>query len=311
MIALVTGATGFVGPLLVRELLEARYRVRAFAKDPGPLPRQVPLIRRDLAHLRARTLRAMRPDVVFHLAAVSNVPFSKAHPRTTFEVNVLGTARLFRALEEARVRCRVVLVGSADVYASSAGPVTEHAPLRTTNPYSASKACAEAVARSRIRAGRDVVLLRPFNHLGPGQSTAFVAPAFADQIARAEAGVLPPVVRVGDLSPVRDFTDVRDIVRAYRLAAERARAGETYNICSDRGTTIRTLLDLLLENARRRIRVERDPSRARGEPHSRRVGCSAKFRRATRWAPRIPLRRTAADLLEHHREKVRRKKARR
>jgi GDP-4-dehydro-6-deoxy-D-mannose reductase len=269
----------------------------------------VPLIRRDLAQLRAGTLRAMRPDVVFHLAAVSNVPFSKAHPRATFEINVLGTARLFRALEEARLRCRVVLVGSADIYASSARPVPEDAPLRMTNPYSASKACAEAVARSRIRAGRDVILLRPFNHLGPGQSTAFVAPAFADQIARAEADLIPPVIRVGDLSPVRDFTDVRDIVRAYRLAAERARGGEVYNICSDRGTTIRALLDLLLGGARRRIRIERDPSRGRGEPHSKRVGCSAKFRRATGWKPRIPLRRTVADLLEHHRGRIRKKKA--
>ncbi|MHC4606652.1 MAG: NAD-dependent epimerase/dehydratase family protein, partial [Planctomycetota bacterium] len=246
MNALVTGATGFVGPYLVRELVDAGYRVRAIAKDPGPLPRGVPLLRKDLSRLRGRDLRAARPDVVFHLAAVAGYYFSRAHPETAFEVNALGTARLFRALEEAGLRCRVVHVGSGDIYADRRRPLREDDPIRPRNEYCASKACGEMLAAARARAGWDVVLLRPFNHIGPGQSADFVAPAFARQIARAEAGRASRVIRTGDLTPVRDFSDVRDVARAYRLAAERAPGGGPFNVSSGRGTRIRALLDLLL-----------------------------------------------------------------
>ncbi len=304
MNCLITGATGFVGPYLIRQLLDARAHITTIADRSTRLPRGVRFIRADITKLRPRDLKGLRPDVVFHLAAISNVPISTADPLHTFRINTLGTACLFRALEARGIRCRIVFVGSSLMYAQTPKPMVESTPIRPGNPYAASKACAEAISLAWAARGSDIVVLRPFNHTGPGQSTDFVAPSFAAQIALAESGAAPPVVRVGDLGAIRDFTDVRDMARAYVLAAERAKSGRVYNISSDRGTSIRDLLDTLLSFARKRIRVVSDASRRRDDRTNRLVGCSRRFRKATGWKPRIPFRRTLQDLLDYHRRQV-------
>lgn len=298
--ALVTGSSGFVGPFLVRALLERRWGVVALDAHPHPAPRGVRRILADLTRIQERHVRDLRVDAVFHLAGLSHVPTCDADPHRAYDVNARGTLRLLRLLPRT---LRFVFVSSGDLYgAARRNPIPEDEPPRPTNAYAASKACADALVASHL-GERDIVVLRPFNHIGPGQSGRFVAPAFAAQIARAEAGRQPSVLRVGNLSPVRDFLDVRDVVRAYLLAFEKARPG-VYNVASGVGTSVRTLLEMLVGLARVPLTVTSDTLlRRSGEPDTR-VGDPTRFRRATGWAPRIPLRRTLAEILDFERASV-------
>lgn len=293
MRALVTGASGFVGSHLVDALLQAGWSVTTLDTARRPATPGVVRVIGDLSDPPP----IAKQDVVFHLAAISQPGACEQDPERAFRVNALGAVRLARAVGP----CRFLHVSSGDVYGRARRiPTPESEPPRPANAYGASKTCAESL----ILAERpDAVILRPFNHTGPGQSPRFVAPAFAAQIAAAEARRRPPVLRVGDLSPVRDFLDVRDVVRAYVLAAERAAPG-IYNIASGRGVAIGDLLDMLIGLARIPLRVVTDPALRRpGEP-DRRIGDAARFRRATGWAPTIPLRRTLADLLEAERSSI-------
>lgn len=282
MKALVTGAAGFVGAHLVRALREARWRVTT-------LDRHAP------ADLVGNLLTLPLPgtyDAVFHLAAFSNPTASTGATQEVYEANAAATARLVR---DARAG-RFVIASSGHVYGdvpALENPVRESRRPAPRSPYAAAKLCAEALA---LASGRDVVILRPFNHTGPGQSHAYVCPALARQVARAEAGLAPRTIDVADLAPRRDFFDVRDMVRAYILAAERGRAGEVYNVATGRPASIRKIVDLLLAESRVPLRV-RGP---RGAPTVL-SGDSSKFRRATGWSPRIPLARTLGDLLSHER----------
>ena len=297
MRVLVTGASGFVGRHLVRELLERRCRITALDARPSDLPRSVREIVCDLRRLQPRHLRGVRPDVVIHLAAVSHVPTSERDPSVAFSVNVGGTLRLYRALPRGP---RILYVSSGDIYGRvRACPIAEETPPRPLNAYGASKACADALSL-----GGEKIVLRPFNHTGPGQAPGFVVVDFAAQIARAERGLAPPVLRVGNLSPIRDFLDVRDVVRAYLLAIERARPGVPYNIASERGVRIGEILRRLLSLSRVRLRVVRDPRRPRRTEESVRIGSARRFREVTGWRPRISLERTLADVLEFERIRV-------
>ncbi|MBI2900009.1 MAG: GDP-mannose 4,6-dehydratase [Planctomycetes bacterium] len=296
MNVLVTGASGFVGGHLIRAILERGWRVIALDSRRRRHPRGVRSVVADLASLRG--IGGLRLDAVVHLAAMSHPASCESDPARAFAVNALGPLRLLRALPRG---VRFVHVSSGDVYGRARRiPTPEDESPRPANAYGASKWCAESLLAGQ--AGRDIVVLRSFNHTGPGQTERFVAPAFASQIARAETGAGPAVVRVGDLRPVRDFLDVRDVVRAYLLALEKAPPG-VYNVASGAGTTIRDLLDMLLGLARVPIQVVRDASRLRGGDPDVRIGEASRFRRATGWAPAIPLRKTLADLLDYERAK--------
>jgi GDP-4-dehydro-6-deoxy-D-mannose reductase len=284
MKAVVTGALGFVGRHLVAALREARWRVvtldrRAPADVAGDLLR-VPL-------------RGLRADVVFHLAGFASPAASEESARECYEANAAATARLLRETPAGRF----VVASSGHVYAPSPRPIAEDGALDPRSPYAASKLCGEALARA---AGRDLVVLRPFNHTGPGQSEAYVCPRIARAIARAERGLGPAVLELGALAPRRDFFDVRDMARAYRLAAERAPSGSTFNVGTGRPVSVREILDVLLSLARRPLRVRSE----RGEP-STLSGDASAFRAATGWRPEIPLRRTLADLLQWERDALR------
>lgn len=284
MKALVTGASGFVGGWLVRALRGDGWRVTTLDRTP---PADIVL---DLARDPVPRLSF---DAVFHLAAFSSPAASEDDPRSVYEANTLGTGRLARTL---RAR-RFVLASSCHVYGDTDLKVDESAPAAPTSPYAASKLCAEALV---LAAQPGAVILRPFNHTGPGQSDAFVCPRVARQIARAEAGRAPRTLEVGDLSPRMDFFDVRDMVRAYLLAVARGRPGETYNVTTGQAVSIRQIVDRLRRAARVPIRVK-----GREGQSTLRSGDASKFRRDTGWKPLIPLARTLADLLDHERASLR------
>jgi GDP-4-dehydro-6-deoxy-D-mannose reductase len=283
MKALVTGAGGFVGSHLVRELREAGWRVLTSDRHgevdfPGDLL-QIPL-------------RTVSVDVVFHLAGFANPSASLSDPADAWSGNAVATARVAREVRAGRI----VVASTGQVYGPRSDRTPETAPVSPRTPYAASKLCGEALA---LASGKEVIILRPYNHTGPGQSDAYVCPSIARQIARAESGRGPRVVRLGALEPRRDFFDVRDMARAYRLAAEKARPGEIYNVATGRPVPIGEVLRLLLSQARVKLRV-----RARHGRPDVMTGDSSKFRAATGWAPKIPLSRTLRDLLDYERART-------
>jgi GDP-4-dehydro-6-deoxy-D-mannose reductase len=296
----VTGARGFVGPHLVAHL-------EAMGDDVVPLdrhgPNSVDITDADAVHAR---LHDARPDVVYHLAALSHVGESWKSPTASFRVNAEGTLNVLRAATDLAVH-RVVVVLSSEEYGRVAPedlPLTEDSPLRPVTPYGAAKAAADLLAlQSFLGDGLGTIRVRPFGHTGPGQTDRFVVPALAARIAAAERDGRDEIP-VGSLDAVRDLTDVRDVVRAYRLLAEHGEPGEVYNVCSGTGVSVQTIADHLLAAARRPIRLVTDPELVRPVEVPRLVGSNDRLRAATGWTPEIPLAQTLADVLDTARESV-------
>lgn len=324
MRVLITGYGGFVGRHLAAELRAAtpwrlwgttwRADLAPPPADAAVTPLAVDLRDPDAA---AGAFEALRPDIVFHLAAQSFVPDAWRDPWGTFEANV---RMQLNVLEAARRQAasdapggpdgrgpRVVVASTNEVYGAAAvdGDGTdEDAPLAPRNPYATSKAAQDLVAGQYAAGGLDVVRLRPFTHIGPGQDDRFVAASFARQVAEIEAGVAAGPLRVGDLSARRDFSDVRDIVRGYRLAAERGAAGAVYNLGRGQSRAVREIVDHYLARARVAIAVAVDPARLRPSdvPETR---CDAGRARAQLgWTPEIPFETTLDDILADWRARV-------
>ncbi|MGI9612583.1 MAG: NAD-dependent epimerase/dehydratase family protein [Acidimicrobiales bacterium] len=297
MKALITGAGGFVGPHLARDLEADGADVTGLDLRNGP-----DLL--DAAGWR-QTIEEKRPDVVFHLAGWSDVGGSWHRPVETFRINALGTLSVIEAAVAAKTE-RVVLISSADVYGpvpAPEQPITEAHRPAPHSPYGVSKEAAEALAFRAHRAQElDVVIVRPFNHIGPGQSPRFVAPAFAMQIAAAEHTGGGAILH-GDLSARRDMTDVRDVVRAYRLLARHGDPGEIYNVCGGHAIAMADLLDGLIEQATVPVTTSVDPSRLRPVELPVLEGSHAKLTKATGWEPEIPLRQTLSDILDDARDR--------
>lgn len=316
---LITGITGFVGPHLAAELHANRATDEIWGLVWGPadrpaLERAAPgihLVDGDVVDPRSITssLAAARPDVIYHLAAASSVARSWDAAARCLEINAVGTANLFAAIHELELDPLVVVTSTSEVYgrvAATGVPITEDAPPAPVSPYGTSKVAQDLLA-SQFHAGRGLATVRVrFFHLtGPGRPPHFVASSFARQIARAELGLEPRRLRVGNLDAVRDFTDVRDAVRACRLAAERRHAGGVFNICTGRGVAISTIVDTLLDLSPCEIAVEVDRERVRPADIPWMVGDPARIEAATGWRPEIPLRQTLADLLEWWRTRER------
>jgi len=301
MRALVTGSHGFVGTPLRALLGEKGWAVHGLGTSPrepedGETYHTVDLLRpKEIGPV----LEAVDPEVVFHLAARAGCG-GDDEARRTFEVNVLGTANLFGALLEREKRVRVVHAGSSAQYGAvppEDDPVTESAPQRPLGVYGWSKAASEAVAMSHHGRGRiEVVAARAFNHTGPGEPARLVCSSFARQIAAIEAGA-EAVIHVGNLSPERDFADVRDIARGYLDLAEKGTPGSVTNLCSGRAVRIEDVLTMLLDRTEARIEVRADADRARPVELRRQAGSYAKAERDLGWAPRISLGDSLADLL--------------
>ena len=309
---LVTGATGFAGRHLLAELAARGLTAvatgyRGAAGEPGDPPGREgdppSLDLRDAAATR-RLVRKVGPAAVVHLAGQSSAGVPFASPRDTFEANVLGTWNLLAAVRDEAREARVLVITSADLYGPSApgAPHVETAPFRPVSPYGASKAAQDLIAALAAASYRlAVIRVRPFPHAGPGQRPTFALPAFAAQIAASERGAGEPVLRAGNLEVIRDYTDVRDVARAYADLLARGEPGEAYNVCTGRGRKLGELVERLAAAARVPVRIEVDPARLRPADLPHLVGDPGKLAAATGFAPRIEIERTLADLLDEAR----------
>ncbi len=323
MRALVTGADGFVGQWLVRRLLTDGVPVSGVIRSAEPAlvtldaasARAVAWHRCDLTDATAvrEVVHKTRPEAVFHLAAQSSVPDSLSDPLRTFSINVMGLAHLLEAIRRHAPDCLVLAVGSADAYGAVRPddlPLREDDPLRPVSPYAASKAAAESIALQYARAGMArVVAVRPFNHTGPGQSTAFAIASFAQQTAAIKrasrggtlsSGASPATLRVGDLSPRRDICDVRDVVDAYVRLAHKGIVGRVYNVCRGADTSMREVVDLLLRLAGIEARIEVEPDRLRPVETPVLRGDPSLIMQDAGWRAATPLERTLVDMLEFY-----------
>jgi GDP-4-dehydro-6-deoxy-D-mannose reductase len=320
MRALVTGVTGFVGGHLTEHLLATRVDTELFglrrwsSSDDdarGAAANGVRMVDGDLldAPSLLRAMAAVQPDVVFHLAASSSVASSWDTPVEIVQANVLGTLHLLEALRQVGSAATLVVACSAESYgrvAESDLPLREEAPFHPVSPYAVSKAAVDMLAyQYHLTFNLRTVRLRLFNHCGPRQSDRFVVAALARQVAKIEAGQRPPELHVGNLDAVRDFVDVRDVARAYALAAEKGRPGEAYNVATGTPRSIRAVLDGLLALTETEIRVAFDAARLRPTDIPALVGDASRFRTATGWGPEIPFERTLRDTLDYWRRRVR------
>ena len=289
---LVTGAAGFVGAWLVEHLVAGGATVVGWRR-PGTTAltgaairwMDVELLDRDAVE---RALVEVAPSSIYHLAGAAHLADSWRYPRETLEGNVLATHHLLQALSRLGQRPRVLVSGSATIYRPGSAALDEGAPLAPASPYATSKLAQEMVAAEAWREqGIAVLLARAFNHVGPRQTPAYVAPSIARQVALIERGELPPVLRMGNLDPERDIMDVRDTVRAYAAMMASGQPGVPYNVCAGRAIRIGDLVGLFLARARVGIRIEQDPSRVRASDIPRLLGNHARLSRDTGWAPEI------------------------
>ena len=308
MRSLIIGGAGFVGEYLAKHLAALGQEVFV-TKIPAQQTAPAGTAVYDLDILEQdrilEVLQEIQPDAVFHLAAQSSVAVSWSNPQMTADINIKGSVNVVEVLRRYEKHPRVLLFGSGEEYGQirlQETPVCEENPLRPGNLYAVTKACQNMVGRIYAQAyGMDLIMVRPFNHIGPNQSPVFVAADFCRQAAQIEMGKKEPVIRVGNLSARRDFTDVRDVVRAYALLAEKGLAGETYNIGSGHAVAIREILTMILEQSAAQIRVEVDEKKLRPVDVPVMEADISKLQEATGWEPQIRLEQTVGDMLEYWR----------
>ena len=307
--ALITGMNGFVGKYLQKVLQAQGYTVagtylptsglRAMGADYYPV---------DLLQSQqiAEVIQTYQPDEIYHLAGQSSVALSWAKPAMTMDINVNGTINLLEAVRQYKPDCKVLIVGSSDEYgpvAEADCPVAEVHPLCPVSPYGISKLTQEKMAQLYATAyGMAVLMVRPFNHIGPGQGTGFVVADFASRIADIEKGKAEPVLYVGNLHSYRDFTDVEDVVAAYVLLMQHGTYGQVYNVGSGKALEIQVILEQLLALSTVNIKVEIDQSKYRPVDVPLVVCDNTKLVQATGWAPQKPLQQTLLDTLNYWRE---------
>src|SRR5437868_6196294 len=303
MRVLVTGATGFVGKYLLQLLVDRRLTVFGTFRDSNPsdIPGAVELLRCDLRDPgRVRTiLRKTRPTQVYHLAGLSSVTRSFFNVQDVWQCNLLGALNLMEAVREVTPKARVLMVGSGQCYGSRERhrAIIETCALLPESPYAASKAAADLLGYQFFHSyGLQIVRIRPFNHTGPGQAPEFVCSDWARQVAEIDLGLRSPIVKVGDLGVSRDFSDVRDVVRAYEVLMRCGIVGEAYNVASNRATSLRTILDWLISFCSRPIHISVQPERIRGIEVRQLYGSNRKLRNATDWKPKYKLDTTLRDL---------------
>ena len=307
----ITGATGFVGSYLRKFLKSPEHRIWGSAYPDVPEDSsEDQIFYLDIKSEKNvfRHVREIKPDWVFHLAAISNVRHSWSRRKETLETNIIGTLNLFEGIREFSQDARVIFVSSSDIYGTrsfSGDPLTETEEVLIMNPYAYSKWSAELLSEFYTRIENlDIVIARSFPHTGPGQSADFVCSDWAYQIARIEKGLNDPVIKVGNVSVERDFTDVRDVVRAYVLLIEKGKMGEVYNVCSGRSYSLESMLKRLLSFTQKEISVRVDSRKLRKVDIPRLVGDNKKIKEAISWEPQIPIEQSLEELLDYWRQRV-------
>jgi GDP-4-dehydro-6-deoxy-D-mannose reductase len=318
----ITGVGGFVGRYLVQELrnaLGSRVHINGITDIPVSPDIAEHLDNSTVIDITNKTalrdfLLPMQPDAIYHLAAQSSAALSLKKPVETIQNNITGTLNVLDVVrEDLHNHPRILNVGSAEVYGAPAdgSSIDENVPLCPLNPYAASKAAADYISFVYYKSfGVKAIRTRSFNHIGPGQSDMFVMSNFAKQIALIENGLQEAVLHTGNLQARRDFTDVRDVVRAYRMLMESGDVGEAYNVCSGIGYPIGELLEILLhidpKHSKNRITIEQDIDRMRPAENPVLIGSNQKLKAKTGWEPKIPIETMLYELLHYWREKVKR-----
>ena len=314
MRVLITGMSGFAGSYLADLLLRETHWMLTGVSRTSTGDRtssRVQWWQLDLADADGvkRLIKYERPDVIVHLAAQSSVPASWQDPWATYQDNVHSQLNLFQAVLDTKLTPRILIVSSNEVYGRPNSPdelpYREDHPLRPNNPYAVSKAAQDLMAlQYHISHGLDVIVARPFNHVGPSQNARFVMADFAHQIAQIEQGQREPVMRLGNMAAQRDFTDVRDVARAYLALIQGGDGGQVYNVCSGTPRSIQSVLDLMLSMSKTHIAQETDPAKFRPVDTPISFGDRSKLTTATGWQPHIAFEQTVANLLDHWRDKV-------
>lgn len=308
MRALVTGCGGFVGRFLTDFLLSRGTEVFGldFRLDASqPRPSSLYLTTGDIQDERlvADVMRDVRPDHVYHLAAVTVVAASLAEPRLTYGINVGGALNLCEAIHNLKLRVRMLNVSSGYVYVVPENDdigCTEESPVCANSPYAATKLMSELLASSYVNSyGLEIMTARPFTHIGPGQSVQRACASFAHQVAMIRKGLQPPVLRTGSLNSRRDLTDVRDVVKAYWLIAMQGIPGQIYNVCSGVLHSMQQVVDILCSTTELPIQVEMVPDGVRHQEQGLLFGSPAKIRQQLGWTARIPLRQTLSDMVDY------------
>lgn len=312
---LITGASGFVGGWLAEHLLSlglseiyGTYMTEE-SREISPVKDNITFIQADLSQKETieKIISEVRPDEVYHLAALASVASSFKDPIATFHNNIDVEINLLESLRQNNLtNTRVLIVGSAEVYGyvnPSDLPIDEETPLRPASPYAVTKIAQDFLGyQYNLSYKIPLIRVRPFNHIGPRQATGFVVADFAKQIADIEKGKQEPVIKVGNLEAKRDFTDVRDMVKAYSLILEKGIPGEVYNIGSGKSVKIGDVLDMLIGMSTVKIDRETDPAKLRPSDIPETVSDNTKISQTTGWKPEIPFEETLKTVLDYWRE---------
>ncbi len=317
MRVLITGITGFAGSHLADYCLERGdvevygiVRWRSRTENIEHLRDRITLLECDLrdATSTREVVEEISPGYIFHLAAQSFVPTSWKAPTESLTTNVIGELNIFEAVRKIGLDCRIQLACSSEEYGmvlENEIPIVEENPLRPLSPYGVSKVAQDLLGYQYYMSYQmDIVRTRGFNHTGPRRAPVFVCSDFAKQISDIEKGLKPPVIHVGNLDAKRDFTDVRDMVRAYYFSLEKGKSGQVYNICSEESWSIHEVLDMLLQMSKKKIDVEVDKSRLRPSDVPLLRGDCSRFKKDTGWKPSIPFEQTLLDILDYWRNRV-------
>ena len=313
MKVLIIGAAGFVGNHLIDFLSKQQdvyiYATKLKTETLGITGNNITAIDLDICCTAevSELIRQVRPDYIIHLAALSSVSYSWQEPALTFNINVIGTINLLEAVRQSDIYPRILLIGSAEEYGIVLPenlPIKENHNIDPKSPYAASKASQELIARMYASVyNLEIVMVRAFNHIGPGQSPVFAIAGFTEQIAKIEKGLQEPVITVGNLSVKRDFTDVRDVVRGYWDLVRYGEKGEVYNIGSGKSLLLKTILDTLISMSSRKINIEIDQRKFRPVDILELRADISKIQNHINWKPEIDINTTLSDILNYWRKK--------
>ncbi|WP_342757066.1 GDP-mannose 4,6-dehydratase [Kineothrix sedimenti] len=310
--AMIIGAAGFVGNYLM-EYLQKECNMEVYVTK---------LLREEISNSNVKEynldildkeaivslLFEIRPDYIFHLAAQSSVGLAWKNPCLTIDVNIKGSVNVMDAVRELYYKPRVILIGSGEEYGhinEGESPIKEENMIRPGNIYAATKVCQNMIGNIYAQAyDMELMMVRAFNHIGPTQAPIFVVADFCKQVAEIEKGIREPVMYVGNLEAKRDFTDVRDVVRAYAMLIEKGKSGETYNVGSGHAVSIREILELIISLSHQNIKVEIDPNKLRPVDVPIIEADTTKLRKLTGWEPEITLEQTIKETLNYWRERV-------